>query len=227
MCGRLALQKSDMERMEKELAARWETPRPEPHFNLCPNAHEVPVVLQAEGERTLHAFRWGYIPFWNKQPDPRGHACAVGEEIHSKPSFRHAFKRQRCLIPMTGWFEWQPPAPGERHKRPWWIYPVSEEIITVAGVWDTWRPSPGADPLNTFAVVTVGPNAWMSQIHNRMPVILDASDREAWLDPSTAADDLRSLIRPAPDGILDAYRVSTRLNNPRYDEADILDPFPA
>lgn len=223
MCGRLALQKTDMERMEHELRAAWRTPMPDPHFNLAPNAHNAPVLLLEDDARSLRAFRWGYIPFWDKRPAPRGHPCAVGEEIHWKPSFRHAFKRQRCLVPMVGWFEWAQPGPGERHKRPWWIFPVDGRVVTVAGVWDTWRESGSAAALHSFAVVTVEPNAWLSQIHHRMPVILDGADGDAWLDPATPADDLRALIRPAPDGVLDAYRVSTRVNNPRYDEPDVLE----
>src|SRR5690606_3967325 len=100
-------------------------------------------------------------------------------------------------------------------------------LLTFAGLWEAWRPEPDAEPVHTYTILTTGPSEFMRSIHDRMPVILDGEARQAWLDHSTSIEDLRALLRAAAEDRLVAHPISVRVNNPRYDAPDLLDPVEA
>ena len=160
------------------------------------------------------------MPFWatdlaigNKMINARA------EGIAAKPAFRAAFKQRRCLVLADGFYEWQKVAGG---KQPMLIRLRSGKPFGFAGLWESWRGPDG--PVETCTIVTTEPNAVTAPIHNRMPVILDPADYERWLDPSQP--EAEALLRPCPDDWLEAFAVSTRVNTPRNDSADLIEAFP-
>lgn len=226
MCGRFALPPSALVRLESDTAARWRGAPVAPRYNVGPRGL-APVLRVDGGERVLQAFRWGLIPAWAKDPAV-GDRCfnARGETAHEKPVFRSAFRRRRCLVPLPGFYEWQK-IPGRTRKQPWWIHPADGGTMTVAGLWEEWRPDRDTEPVYTFAIVTTEPNGFMRELHHRMPVVLDGPGREAWLDSAATVDELRALCRPCADAYLSGYRIGTRVNIPTADGPDLLEPLAA
>ena len=206
MCARYNLRSSP-----QALAEYFETAPPEPpvtlplpNFNVAPT-QQAPVVL--DSPRRFEVMRWGLVPFWAKDPRiGRRTINARAETVAEKPSFRAAFRARRCLVPADGFYEWT----GPRGKRqPLNIHRADGNPLALAGLWeshDEFGP--------TFTIITTAPNAYMSTIHNRMPVVLEPDDWGAWL----AADDedpawRAALLRPAADHVLTGYPVSPAVNS--------------
>jgi putative SOS response-associated peptidase YedK len=219
MCGRFLL-KSPL--VELQQAFRFsERPNLAPRYNVAPT-QTVPIVRRRqEGEgRELALVRWGLVPFWAKDLSIGSKMInARAEGIESKPAFRAALKARRCLVPADGFYEWKKVEGG---KQPMLIRLHSRELFAVAGLWETWRGPDG--PVETCTIVTTEPNAVTAPIHNRMPVILDPADYDRWLDPSQP--DGQALLKPCPAEWLEVFPVSTRVNSPRNDTADLIEPFP-
>jgi putative SOS response-associated peptidase YedK len=158
------------------------------------------------------------------------------ETLATKPAFRAAFARRRCIVPADGFYEWQR-LPGTRRKQPYFVHAADGEPLAFAGLWETWRPrvvpagEPGAgatdEPptLFTTTIVTTGPNATMAPVHNRMPVILPASAWETWLDPSVSDPELlTALCRPAPEGLLVLRPVGPAVGDVRNRGPSLVEP---
>ena len=146
--------------------------------------------------RQLVLLRWGLIPSWAKDPKI-GFQCinAKAETAAEKPSFRSAFKKRRCLVIATGFYEWQVQG---RSKQPMWIGLQSKRPFAFAGLWEHWTPHEG-EPLETCTIITTEPNDLMAPIHNRMPVILAPTPYDQWLDPTFQhVEPLKALLRPYP-----------------------------
>src|SRR6185369_16495767 len=149
---------------------------------------------------------------------------ARGETIAEKPSFRGSFKYKRCLIPADGFYEWQAKA-GAKTKIPHFIHMKDRKPFAFAGLWDEWH-SPDGATLRTFTIITTEPNELMSKLHNRMPVILDKKDYADWLDAAPRTpDSLLPLIKPFPADRMSAYPVSTMVNTPNNDRAELVVPL--
>ena len=138
----------------------------------------------------------------------------------TKPFFRDAFKRKRCLVLADGFYEWKRAGKG---KVPYRIALKTEEPFAFAGVWSTVHDAQGEVHL-TFAILTTEANALVAQIHTRMPVILREQDEAAWLDPRLALDAAQALLLPLPAELLMAYEVSPKVNSPTYNSLDLLQP---
>ena len=167
--------------------------------------------------------RWGLIPSWAKDPKI-GYQCinAKAETVAEKPSFRSAFKKRRCLVVATGFYEWQVQG---RTKQPMWIGLRSKRPFAFAGLWEHWKPAE-EEPLETCTIITTEPNELMRPIHNRMPVILAPVSYDQWLDPTFQhIEPLKALLRPYLSEELTAYPVSTFVNNPRHDAPQCLEPI--
>jgi putative SOS response-associated peptidase YedK len=219
MCGRFLLN-SPLAQLQGQFGF-GERPNLAPRYNVAPT-QTVPIVRpRANGqERELAMVRWGLVPFWAKDLSIGSRMInARAEGIAEKPAFRAAFKQRRCLVPADGFYEWRKVAGG---KQPMLIRLRSGESFGFAGLWETWRGPEG--PVETCTIVTTGPNAVTAPIHDRMPVILDPAEYGRWLDPSQP--DAQALLRPCPDDWLEAFPVSTRVNSPRHDSADLIEPFP-
>jgi putative SOS response-associated peptidase YedK len=193
-------------------------------YNLPPGSLLPAVRLgAAPGQREVAALRWGLVPSWARENfDGAKLANARAETLAAKPSFRAAYRSRRCVIPVTGFYEW---TSAGRLRLPWFLRRRDARPFCFAGLWEHWQP-PGGAVLETCAIVTTAANAEMRPIHDRMPVILDPAQAEVWLDPARAPDQLAALLHPAPDGTLSATAVSRRVNNVRHDDPDCLTPSP-
>jgi putative SOS response-associated peptidase YedK len=177
----------------------------------------LPSVCNDEPEK-IRLLKWGLIPSWIRTPESAGDIRtktlnARSESIESKPSFSASFKSRRCIIPVKGFFEWQHSGPV---KIPWYIYRNDNDIISLAGLWDEWRESPGSEVISTFTIVTTSANSLMAEIHNskkRMPVILEKEKENLWLDIKSDEKDITELLKPYPSDILKAHTIGPLINN--------------
>jgi putative SOS response-associated peptidase YedK len=186
-------------------------------YNIAPSQPVSAVRHNLRGERELTHFQWGLIPSWAKDAKI-GYKMinARSETAHEKPSFRSAYKYRRCLVPMTGFYEWQARPEG---KQPMHIHFPDYEIFAVAGLWEEWQG------LQTCTLLTTTPNETMKPIHNRMPAIIDASDYDLWLDTSAPLPAVQSLLRPYRDDALVTNPVSTYVNKPSNEGAECILPL--
>jgi len=165
---------------------------------------------------------WGFIPYWEKDPKGgRRPINAMAENIPASGLWRDAFKRRRCLFPVSGFYEWKQTG---KTKAPYSIDRSDGRIMGLAAVWDRWTAPATGEELLTFAVITCPPNELVAEIHNRMPVVLDPAAYETWLQGSPEA--AATLLKPCPSADLTAYRVSDRVGNVRNDTPDVADPLP-
>jgi len=170
--------------------------------------------------------RWGLVPSWAKDPSVGNRMFnARAETVTEKPSFRSAFKRRRCLVPIDGFYEWGPAVPGSAgNKQPWLVRRADGDPLVLAGLWES-RSEEDSGTLRTCTVITVDANEDMAPIHHRMPALLPPSGWDAWLDPSS--DRLKfveALLFPAPTGLLIRHPVDRRVGNPRNKGAGLLEP---
>ena len=191
-------------------------------FNVAPTQNSPIIRTNEVGRTEIAIARWGLIPSWaddasigNRMINARGDSVAV------KPAFRSAFKHRRCLVPVSGFYEWQSIA-GSKVKQPWYIYPVSGNIMCLAGIWERWEKA--GKPLDSFTIITTEANSFIEPLHDRMPVVICAEDFERWLSPNTPVEKLQSLLAPAPHDLLAAHKVSTRVNSPKIDEPALISP---
>ena len=229
MCGRYTLSVP-----LSNLVDAFDVPPPEfeyrPRFNIAPT-QDVPVVAQDEGGRRMGLLRWGLIPSWAKDPAMGSRLInARSETVDQKPSFRSAFRRRRCLVPADGFYEWRKDdgegGGGKGTRTPYWIHRSSRAPFAFAGLWERWEP-PQGDPLFTFTILTTEATPGLRPIHPRMPVILEGNALGRWLDHSAPPEELLSLLRPYAREDLTWYPVSTRVNSPRNDSPECMEPLEA
>lgn len=224
MCGRFALFHPWSDLLAAYRLAGYAVNIP-PRFNIAPTQGIVGVLADTGGTRRLEAFEWGLIPSWAKERragPPLIHARA--ETVADKPSFRHSFRRRRCLIPASGFYEWRETA-EKGPKQPFWIAPVDEGLISFAGIWDQWLAPDGGEVLSC-ALITTTANDSLRGLHHRMPVIVAPGDHDAWLDVRDETDTraAASLMKPAPDDLLHFHPVSREVNAVRNDDASLIEP---
>jgi putative SOS response-associated peptidase YedK len=203
-------------------------------YNVAPTLDVYAVAVRGRQDRekgprwALGTFRWGLVPSWAKDPSVGSRMInARAESVASRPAFRSALDRRRCLIPADAFYEWQRrPAGG---KLPYAIRRRDGQPMAFAGLWEVWRdPSDaGADLLRTCAIVTTAANEVLAPIHDRIPVVLDRADWAAWLDPAVGSRDARTLLRTPPAEWFEVYPVGSLVNNVRHDGPELLDPLPA
>lgn len=193
-----------------------------PRYNIAPTQPVLAIPNDAKNKADF--FLWGLIPSWSKDPAIANKLInARGETLAEKPSFRSGYKYKRCLIPADGFYEWHV-TPGTKTKVPQFIHMKDRKPFAFAGLWDEWQ-SPDGGALRTCTIITITPNKLMESIHNRMPVILHQKDYAEWLDPAPRApDSLQHLIKPFPAEAMSTYPVSTLVNSPGNDRADLLLP---
>lgn len=219
MCGRFTLIHSP-----SEIAKTFhlvDIPSLEPRYNIAPSQPVTTIVRSSsKSVREFKWLRWGLIPHWAKN-SRIGYKLinARAETVGIKPSFRTAFRRSRCLIITSGFYEWQQ---LEDRKQPFFIHRKDSLPFALAGLWSDWQ-SPDGETISTCTIITTQANDMMQPIHQRMPVILDSSDYDLWCDPSVKQPELlQPLLKPDSSDLLEAYPVSTLVNNPRHDSPDCL-----
>jgi putative SOS response-associated peptidase YedK len=189
-----------------------------PRYNIPPSL-PLNVVGEMKDGRFVERMKWGLVPSWAKdQKIGNKLANARIETAAEKPSFSSAMKQRRCLIFVSGFFEWRA---EESVKQPFFIYRADGEPLVFAGLWESWR-QPDGTPLRTCTILTREPNALIATVHNRMPVIVERNDYQRWIDPRvTTAPDLP----PTGDDVLAMYPVSRAVNSPKNDGPECIAPI--
>ena len=220
MCGRFALHAHpDVVALQFGLDA---APPFEPRYNVCPGTEVLVVHAGNGGARVAAQHRWGLVPHWAKAPSIGAKlANARGESLDEKPAFRDAFRQGRCLVPASGYFEWQS---AGRARQPWYLQPRDAPLFALAGLRAVWQGRQGT--LHTVSLITTTPNRLTGRIHDRMPLILAPADQAAWLDPASADfASLKNLIRPYPAERMTAHAVDARVGDPRNDDPGLVRPL--
>jgi len=219
MCGRFT-QKSPSKKIAKMFEVEEVPPLLE-RYNVAPS-QAVLGIREGNGVREATFFKWGLVPRWAKDSSIGNKLVnARSETVAEKPSFREAFLRRRCLVPVDGFYEWS--RRGEK-KRPYYFHMNEGEPFAIAGLWERWEGDEG--PLETCTLLTTGANDLLAPYHDRMPVILRPKDYELWLDADVQrAELLTPLLRPYAPGEMNAYAVSTIVNNPSNEGPRCVEPF--
>jgi putative SOS response-associated peptidase YedK len=211
MCGRYTL--STPADVLAELFELEVVPALRPRYNIAPTQN-APIVRSKGESRKLDLLRWGLIPHWAKEKSMGNRMInARSETVADKPSFRSSFKRQRCLVPADGFYEWK--IDGSV-KQPYHIRLKDGRPFAMAGLWSRWQDPEGEDIL-TYTILTTEPNPLLADIHNRMPVILPPDAYDIWLGESSR-EDLQALLQSYPAADMEAGPVSRLVNNPTHDD---------
>ncbi|MBZ5567244.1 MAG: SOS response-associated peptidase [Acidobacteriia bacterium] len=220
MCGRFRLGKGRealKEYFGAEVDVEWS-----PRYNIVPT-DLIPSVRQnaTKPVRELSLMRWGLIPFWAKEASI-GYKLinARSETAATKPAFRDALIRRRCLIPGDGFYEWKKQA-----KQPYCFTLRDESIFAFAGIWERWK-GPDGNAIETCSILTTTPNELAAQVHDRMPVILAPDDYDLWLDPGIKdTKEISDMMKPYGAALMKAYAVSTRVNAVKNDDPQCAEPL--
>jgi putative SOS response-associated peptidase YedK len=189
-------------------------------FNVAPTDVMPIVRTSRDGSIAIRESRWGLVPYWAKDLGIGSKAInARAEGIDEKPMFREAFKRRRCLVPASGYFEWKPEGAA---TQPYFIRDADRELLMFAGLWESWRETKESDPLYTYTLVTGPPGLVSGSIHDRAPVILEEDAWESWLtgEPGAATDLLKSAQEPR----LIFYPVPKAVGSTKNDAPNLVEP---
>jgi len=224
MCGRFT-NKAKPEQIKTEFKIETKNPNLfQPRFNIAP-AQMIDVVFAPESERILSQLKWGLVPSWSKDaPTSKGLINARAETLTEKPSFREAFKSHRCIIPASGFYEWQ--KNGTRTKQPFYFYLKEKEVFGFAGLWEEWLDKQTGELLETCTIITTEANEVLKPVHERMPVILKTRNYDEWLDTKVKdTSRLRELLKPYPAKEMDSHAVSKSVNIPDSDSPELIAPL--
>jgi len=177
-------------------------------------------VLSTDYGRSINLYNWGLIPFWAKDWNAavklRNQTLnARSEEVFSKPSFRDSILKRRCVIPVTGFFEWKHVG---KEKIPYYIHPKEHPVFYLAGIYSHWNDPSTKDEITTFSILTSAANEMMSDIHNsakRMPLMLDRENIDDWILPDLSPASIKELMNPCDDNNMEAYTISKDISNPK------------
>jgi len=222
-CGRYALEHPEW--MKKRFAIKGKVPEVKPNYNAAPT-QDMPVVVQKDKANAIEIMRWGLQPVWAKdQPNFAWKTFnARAETLQEKPMWKGPFKKHRCLVPATGYYEWQ--KIDSKTKQPYFFYLEDHEMFAFAGLYDEWTDKDSGEITRTYSIVTTSPNKIQSPIHDRMPVILNQDEESVWLDSDQ--DDLgflESLLNPFTEKGFDLYPVDVAVGNSRNNSPDLVKPI--
>ncbi len=193
-------------------------------YNIAPT-REVLAIHNRDGKNVLDRFHWGLVPFWAKDRSMGARMInARAETLSEKPSFKHAYKRRRCLIPADGFYEWSGP---KGNKQPYFFTLPDKHPFAFAGIWDTWRgKDPSAAAYQSCAIITTAASDSVRDIHHRMPAILLPDVYDAWLDPeNTDTNALDAILKQHIATEMVSHPVSNRVNSAGTDEARNINPL--
>jgi putative SOS response-associated peptidase YedK len=221
MCGRYVL--NAPEDLSERFQLRQLTISLPTTWNAAPT-NELPVIIEnSDGEHEARSMKWGLVPRWAKPGDKKSVAPinARAETLTEKPMFRNLIKKNRCLVPANGFYEWK--NLGD-HKQPYFISVPDDPLFAFAGLYDESQTKDG-DTIATYTIITTSANELMSQLHDRMPVILNRDDEEEWLDREVSDPaQVQRLLGPYPAEEMKAVPVSRKVNNVRNDGPELLEP---
>jgi len=222
MCGRFE-RSSSVDVIIRDFRINKASLEVKPSYNIAPSQDVLIIRINDNGERQLEACKWGFLPFWAKDP-AMAHKMinARAETIATKPAFRSAFKKHRCLVIADGFYEWQK---KEKSKVPFYVHLKSGKPFGFAGLFSHWSLEKDAEGICTCTIVTTDANELLEPIHDRMPVIVPKDKEDLWLDPATQEQDaLEKLLTPYPSEEMEVYEVSPRVNSPAYNSPDAMKP---
>lgn len=221
MCGRFTLTAADVASIAHALGVQVEDlgAAYQPRYNLAPTDPHF-VVRNKHEEREVVPARWGLVRYGAKDRKQAARGInARAESVDTRPLFREAFKKRRCIVPADGYYEW---TGTKENRQPFWFHRPNGELMTFAGLYEWWQPQP-AEWEATFTIVTCPPNAITGQIHDRMPVILPEERVDDWIFAGEEdVDTLKSLLVPAPEPYLVSRPVSRRVNSVKNDTPDLI-----
>jgi putative SOS response-associated peptidase YedK len=222
--------KATIDQLNKKYKAGNETP--EVHkvfhklsgFNAAATAvkdyAKLPVLTATQNDIFTY-MQWGLIPSWTPQDKAKSYVInnlnAKSETVFEKKSFAPSLKEKRCIIPVTGFFESRE---INKEKYPYFIYLKNEAIFSLAGIYDTWKDTASGATIKSFSIITTEANALMAKIHNtkkRMPVILTEENEKKWLAPTISDEEIKYLLQPLDDSLMQAHTVDKKVNNTRID----------
>lgn len=210
----------DIETINDRFGAKTEPIKYEPRFNINPGQN-APVIIY-EDEKKCVIMRWGLVPQWSNDPLIGFQMInAKAETVAKEPNFKNSFKKRRCIVPCSGFYEWK--KVDKTTKIPYHIKSKEDDLFGFAGLWDTWNRDGGN--LTTFAIITTTSNKLTEGIDDRMPVIVDIENEQTWLDPNIQdTGELASLLKPYTSEKLDVYEVSGFVSNPNNEGPECIAP---
>jgi putative SOS response-associated peptidase YedK len=253
MCGRFVSVSSpqllaDRFGIDETVLPGGKLPEHEADYNVTPRT-QVMVVRERpprddapDATRVLSLVRWGLVPSWAKDLSMGDRMInARAESVASKPAFRKAFTKRRCIVPADAFYEWKVgERPAREHgassgrrgpRQPYCVRRRDGEPLAFAGLWEIWRDASVEDPdapdawVRSCSIITTHANKVLAPIHDRMPVVLDEASWDTWLDPANHdLDALGALLVPAPDDWVEAYPVGSRVNSPKNNDAELVAP---
>lgn len=221
MCGRVTLTSSAREIAEQfGLEGEIDASALRPRYNIAPSQEIAAIRQGRDGRRALTFERWGLVPHWARDPAIGNRLInARAESVATRPAFRNALARRRCVVPVDGFYEWRG-AGAER--RPYVFRRPDQRLLGIAGLYERWLGE-GGEVVDSCTLITTEANATLSAFHDRMPVILAPGDYDRWLDRSLRdAEAVLPLLAPCPSDWLTPSPVSTRINDVRNDDAACL-----
>jgi putative SOS response-associated peptidase YedK len=221
MCGRYSI----IAKAEK-LSKRFKVDVPDPYtpkYNAAPT--QLLPVITNENPDGISFFYWGLIPNWaNNKSISSKLINARAESLREKASFKNSFKRKRCIIPADGFYEWK--QLGKKSKIPYRFILNNEELFGFAGLWDEYEDE-NENIIHTFTIITTTANSLVSEIHDRMPLILNPEKEAAWLSNETTDEELLKMMLPYDSNKMDLYTVSSLINSPANEGPRLIEPAPA
>jgi putative SOS response-associated peptidase YedK len=250
MCGRYASSRKPEDLVEEfeidQVSDKVTEKHLEADYNVAPTKDVYAVLERAPRdapaktppERRLTVVRWGLVPSWAKDAKIGNRMInARMETLAEKPAFKRAFAKRRCLLPADGYYEWYPTEKlgksGKPLKQPFFIHPADGSVLAMAGLYEIWRDKSVPEDQEgafvwTTTVITTSAEDDLGHIHDRMPMIVEPDRYAAWLDPDVSEpEELRKLLVPAAPGRLEAYPVSTAVNNVRNNGRELVEPLAA
>ena len=194
----------------------------EPRYNIAPSL-PVPAIRALDGGRVLDLLHWGLIPHWAKDREIGRHTFnARLETLSEKPSFREAIRKRRCIVPVSGFYEWQKRGDA---KQPYYIKRSDAQPLALAGLWENWTDPSDGELVESCSIVTMPAVAPMLTIHHRMPAVLEPEHFALWLDPATREPHLLEDVLKAGEHVLTLYPVSPYVSNAAHDGAKCIEPL--
>lgn len=224
MCGRF-VSKAKKEEIEKEFEIEI---KGEdfilPRYNIAPT-QLIAAITEIENTREISLFKWGLIPKWAKDESIGSKLInARAETVHEKPSFQDAFRSRRCIIPASGFFEWQKTFKGA--KQPFYFYLKEKEVFGFAGLWEEWLDKQTGELTETCTIITTEANDILKPVHDRMPAILKPEVYDEWLNPKMKdTGKLQNLLVPFPADEMSTHTVSRNVNFSKTDELELIEPL--
>jgi putative SOS response-associated peptidase YedK len=216
MCGRFAFYSPS--EATAALFGVSDIPAMKPRYNIAPTQDIAAVRMSSANAREFALLRWGLVPFWAKDPSIGNRMInARAETVAEKPSFRAAYRKRRCLILANGFYEWHTEPDV---KIPYFITLASGDPFAFAGLWEDWHAKDSEESLQTAAIITTAANEFMSNLHDRMPVVLETETADRWLDGDDQV--LSEVTEKSPT--FQAWPVDRRVNNARNEGAELVEP---